>query len=159
MKNILPLLLLVFTVSCTQKQNTTIHVKPNTSLLDSLVNNWHKAVANTDSSAYFGFMDSSFIFLGTEANERWNKLEFTSFSMPYFKKGKAWDFTPIERNWYFSKDLQTVWFEEKLETWMEECRGSGVLVKNGKEWKIAYYNLAVTIENEKMQEFIDLRKK
>jgi hypothetical protein len=33
-----------------------------------------------------------------------------------------------------------------------------VLVKDGKNWKLAYYNLTVLIENEKIQEFIKLRK-
>jgi hypothetical protein len=42
---------------------------------------------------------------------------------------------------------------------MESCRGSGICVldANG-EWKIAYYNLTVLIENEKIKKFIKLRK-
>ena len=42
---------------------------------------------------------------------------------------------------------------------MRGCRGSGVLTKEKGEWKISYYNLTVLIENEKIQEFIDLRDK
>ena len=46
-----------------------------------------------------------------------------------------------------------------LSTQMEDCRGSGVLIKENGFWKIAHYNLAVVIENEKMQKFIKLRRK
>jgi hypothetical protein len=41
---------------------------------------------------------------------------------------------------------------------MFDCRGSGVCEKSQGEWKLAYYNLNVVIENEKIQEFIKLRK-
>lgn len=127
--------------------------------LDSLVNQWHKAAGQTNFDNYFNFMDSSFVFLGTAPGERWNKQDFATFSKPYFDKGKAWDFKPSNRIWNFSKDSTFAWFDEDLATWMEGCRGSGILVKSNNEWKIVYYNLTVLIENEKIQEFIELRKK
>ncbi|MCC7453340.1 MAG: nuclear transport factor 2 family protein, partial [Crocinitomix sp.] len=71
----------------------------------------------------------------------------------------TWDFKTNWRNWYFSSDQTVAWFEESLATQMEECRGSGVLIKENGFWKIAHYNLAVVIENEKMQKFIKLRRK
>jgi hypothetical protein len=40
---------------------------------------------------------------------------------------------------------------------MKDCRGSGVLIKVGKEWQLTQYNLAVLIENDKIQDFIKLR--
>jgi hypothetical protein len=127
--------------------------------LDSLVNQWHRAAGEANFENYFNFMDSSFVFLGTAPGERWNKEEFATFSKPYFDKGKAWDFIPSNRIWNFSKDGTIVWFDEDLATWMEGCRGSGILMKSNNEWKIVYYNLTVLIENEKIQEFIELRKK
>jgi len=127
--------------------------------LDSLVNQWHKAAGQANFDNYFNFMDSSFVFLGTAPGERWGKQDFATFSKPYFDKGKAWDFTPSNRIWSFSKDSTIAWFDEDLATWMEGCRGSGILVKSNNEWKIVYYNLTVLIENEKIQEFIELRKK
>ena len=42
---------------------------------------------------------------------------------------------------------------------MKGCRGSGILIKKNNEWKIAYYNLTVLIENEKIKAFIELREK
>jgi hypothetical protein len=50
------------------------------------------------------------------------------------------------------------WFDEELATWMNTCRGSGILIKEKNKWKLAYYNLTVLIENEKMKSFIELRK-
>jgi hypothetical protein len=50
------------------------------------------------------------------------------------------------------------YFDEDLQTWMEGCRGSGICVLENGQWKIAYYNLTVLIENDKIKPFIKLRK-
>ncbi len=126
--------------------------------LDKLIDSWHSAASNADFNAYFSPSSIDFIFLGTAPGERWSKKEFQDFSKPYFEKGKAWDFKPSMRKWNFSKDGKTAWFDEDLKTWMEDCRGSGVCIKEKGEWKIAYYNLTVLIENEKIKDFIELRK-
>ena len=134
------------------------HPKPaETEKIDQLIDNWHKAAAEANYTNYFGFMADNFIFLGTDPTERWNKEQFSGFCKPYFDKGKAWDFRKIERHIELSKDGKVAWFDEKISTWMKDCRGSGVLIKVGKEWKLAQYNLAVLIENDKIQEFIKLR--
>ncbi|MBL1280180.1 MAG: nuclear transport factor 2 family protein [Fluviicola sp.] len=125
--------------------------------LNQLMTSWHQAASDADFDAYFGAMDESFIFLGTAPGERWAKSEFASFSKPYFEKGKAWDFKASNRNWQFSKNKKMAWFDEDLETWMQGCRGSGILVRKKGQWKLVYYNLTVLIENEKIKEFIELR--
>lgn len=124
---------------------------------DDIVDQWHLAASKADYSAYFGAMDDSFIFLGTAPGERWSKEEFSAFSKPYFDKGKAWDFKASNRNWNYSSNKKIAWFDEDLDTWMRGCRGSGIMVKKRGEWKLVYYNLTVLIENEKVQEFIELR--
>lgn len=131
--------------------------KPDTDTLDVIVDDWHKAAAEANFENYFGLMNDDFVFLGTAPGERWTKEEFSSFSKPYFDKGKAWAFTASNRNWMFSKNGKIAWFDEDLDTWMRGCRGSGIMVKQKGEWKIAYYNLTVLIENEKMDAFIQLR--
>ena len=128
-----------------------------TSKLDAIVNDWHLAASNADFDAYFAPTTDDFIFLGTAPGERWTKEEFSAFSKPYFDKGQAWDFKASNRQWNFSKNGKIAWFDEDLDTWMRGCRGSGVLVKTKGKWKIAYYNLTVLIENEKMDSFIELR--
>jgi hypothetical protein len=126
---------------------------------DTLVDQWHKAASKADFKNYFDIMTNDFVFLGTAPGERWTKSEFAAFSKPYFEQGKAWDFIPSNRKWVLSKDERIAWFDEDLDTWMRGCRGSGILVKNHGKWKIAYYNLTVLIENEKMKQFIELRDK
>lgn len=131
--------------------------QPDTDKLNEIVDDWHKAAAEANFENYFGAVTESFVFLGTAPGERWTKSEFEAFSKPYFDKGKAWSFTPSNRNWEFSENKKMVWFDEDLDTWMRGCRGSGVMIKQKGEWKIAYYNLTVLIENEKMDSFIELR--
>lgn len=126
--------------------------------LNVLINQWHFNAAKSEFKNYFDATSENFIFLGTAPGERWNKLEFQTFCKPYFDKGKAWDFKPSNRKWNFSKDKKTAWFDEDLETWMKGCRGSGICTLEKGEWKIAYYNLTVLIENEKIKKFIELRE-
>ena len=126
--------------------------------LDQLIDNWHKAAADADFEAYFSITTPDFIFLGTDPSERWTKKQFMSFCKPYFDKGKAWSFKPLSRDWEIKKRAKVIWFDEKLDTWMNTCRGSGILVKRKGKWKLIYYNLTVLIENEKIQKFIELRK-
>lgn len=125
--------------------------------LDEAVDNWHLAAAEANYADYFGLMTKSFIFLGTAPGERWTKEEFSAFSKPYFDKGKAWDFKASNRMWNFSRNGKIAWFDEDLDTWMRGCRGSGIMIKKKGKWKIAYYNLHVLIENEKIESFIELR--
>jgi hypothetical protein len=126
--------------------------------LDNVLDQWHKHAATAKLEDYFGLVTSDFVFLGTAPGERWGRDAFYTFCKPYFDAGKAWEFVPSNRNWVFSKNRKMAWFDEDLQTWMEGCRGSGILIKKKGEWKIAYYNLTVLIENEKIESFIQLRK-
>ena len=136
----------------------TMRKPSETEQIDQLIDTWHQAAADANYANYFQFMSDNFIYLGTDPTERWNKEQFGAFCKPYFDKGKAWDFRKIERHIELSKDGKTAWFDERISTWMKDCRGSGVLIKVGKEWKITHYNLAVLIENDKIDEFVKLRE-
>lgn len=126
---------------------------------DEIINAWHKSASLAEFEAFFEIMSDDFIYLGTAPGERWNKTEFAAFCKPYFDKGKAWDFKPSNRIWSESGSSKIVWFTEDLDTWMKGCRGSGVMIKQKGKWKLAYYNLSVLIENEKIDSFIQLRLK
>lgn len=130
----------------------------DTMAIDALLNTWHKAAANADFDTYFERMSKASVFVGTDAAEHWNKQEFMAFSKPYFDAGKAWAFTPLERHIFFSESGETAWFDEILDTWMQLCRGSGVLVKEDGNWKIAHYVLSMTIPNERVEGAIALKK-
>ncbi len=128
----------------------------NTETINTLMNNWHKAAADANADVFFAFMDDNCVYIGTDASERWTKEEFVKFAKPYFDKGKAWDFKPIERKIYYSKNKKLAWFNETLNTWMGICRSSGVLEKKKGEWKLMHYHLSVTVPNDKIQKFIQL---
>lgn len=131
--------------------------KPDTAKLDALIDQWHKDAAAAKFDAYFGLMDESFVYIGTAPGERWNKKDFAAFSKPYFDKGSAWDFKSSNRKWNFSADGKTAWFDEELDTWMRDCRATGVMMLKGKQWKLMHYDLHVLIENEKIDAFLKLR--
>lgn len=133
-------------------------IDSETKKVDQTLNDWHTAASQANFKAYFDLMDENSVFIGTAPNERWNKKDFMAFAKPYFDKGKAWDFKSTKRNITISKDGNTAWFDEVLDTWMLDCSGSGVLVKQGNTWKIAFYDLHVLVENEKTDSFINLRK-
>lgn len=128
--------------------------------IDSLATRWHRAAANADSTAFFDRMTADAIYIGTDKTEHWTKDQFLSFASPYFARGKAWSFTAKERHVFYDPNRQTAWFDELLDTWMGPCRGTGVVVRDGVNgWKIAHYTLSVTIDNEKIDGFIELVKK
>nr|WP_315161154.1 nuclear transport factor 2 family protein [uncultured Flavobacterium sp.] len=125
--------------------------------INSVLDAWHKAAAEANYNAYFSLMTEDAIFIGTDATENWNKKDFQAYAKPHFDKGKAWSFTALERHIYFDKTGKTAWFDELLNTQMKICRGSGVLVKIGKEWKIKHYVLSMTIPNDNSSEVIKVK--
>ncbi len=122
------------------------------------LDNWHKAAGEANFVNYFELLTEDAIFIGTDAAEVWNKTEFMAFSKPYFDQGKAWDFKAVERNIYLDLSGKVAWFDELLDTWMQLCRGSGVLIKENGKWKIAQYVLSLTIPNEEIDPVIALKK-
>ncbi|OYQ37133.1 hypothetical protein CHU92_08800 [Flavobacterium cyanobacteriorum] len=125
--------------------------------INSLLNDWHAAAAKADYNGYFDRIADDGHYIGTDATENWDKKAFEAFSKPYFDRDKAWDFKAVQRNIYFSKDGKTAWFDELLDAWMKGCRGSGVLEKEGKEWKIKHYVLSMTVPNEVIDEVLPLK--
>ena len=117
---------------------------------------WHKAAAEANFNNYFGMMTEDAIFIGTDPTENWNKKAFQEYAKPYFDRGKAWNFKAIERHVYFDKSGKFAWFDELLNTQMKICRGSGVIVKIGKDWKIKHYVLSMTIPNDNTDEVIKI---
>ena len=127
-------------------------------LIHSLMDQWHLAAAKADSATFFGSFTQQGIYIGTDTTEYWTRDEMAAWASPYFKRESAWDFTSISREVYFSEDGNTAWIHEKLNTWMGVCKGTAVLVKLDNNWKIALYDLSVTIDNDKIKKFLELIK-
>jgi ketosteroid isomerase-like protein len=156
-KLILVTLIIILNFSCNSSKQT-ISKFDEKKEVNTVLNNWHLAAANTNFDVYFSLMTDDAIFIGTDATENWNKKDFKTFSKPYFDKGKAWSFTSLERNVFINKEQNLAWFDEILDTQMELCRGSGVLEKTKNGWKIKHYVLSITIPNENVSEVIELKK-
>lgn len=155
-KNIGVVLFICFFTACSKPKESAIS---NSSQVNSLINKWHQAAAVADEEVFFNCMEDDAIYLGTDASEKWTKKELQEWSKEIFKRDTAWAFTPLERSIYFNNDSSLCWFDEKLDTWMGECRGTGVLKNSTSGWRISHYNLSVTIPNELIKQFITLTKK
>jgi ketosteroid isomerase-like protein len=123
--------------------------------IGKLLDAWHHAAATADEDVFFGSMADDAVYLGTDASERWTRAEFMAWGKKHFERESAWSFEPYNRTIYVSADGQFAWFEELLKTRMGVCRGSGVLrLDTEGKWKIQHYNLAVTVPNDLIQDFI-----
>ena len=124
-----------------------------------LIDNWHKAAADVDQKAYFGFIADDGVYIGTDSTEIWSKEEFFEWSKPYFENGKAWSFTANSRNIYISDDDRFAWFDELLNSGKVTLRGSGVLQMGDSGWKLKHYVLSLPVPNEKFKEVIKTMNK
>ena len=146
--------ILAFIFSCIAEKT---HITSDTTSINTTLDAWHKAAAEANFNNYFQYFTEDAIFIGTDATENWNKKDFAAFAKLYFDKGKAWNFTALERHVFFDASGKTAWFDELLNTQMKICRGSGVLVKSGNDWKIAQYVLSMTMPNDKVDAVLKLK--
>ncbi len=150
----------LFTIIFSLVQINIVAQIPDSTLIKSVdifMDDWHKLASNADVT-YFDKIAKNGIYIGTDAAELWNKDEFVTWSEEYFENGKAWSFTAIERNIYFSDDKSYAWFDELLDTQMGVCRSSGVLKRKGDSWEIEHYHLSLAVPNVKMKEVIEIIK-
>lgn len=114
-------------------------------VLDAL----HEAASEADFDRYFSLYAGESVFLGTDATERWTREEFMDYTKARFDTGTGWTYHMLERHIAIAPGGRTAWFDERLETAnLGETRGSGVLVMEDGNWKIAQYNLTIPIPNE-----------
>lgn len=154
MKKILAVLIVLTLSGCKSSMDQQTLSKAN---INATLDAWHKAATDANYNDYFSLMTDDAVFIGTDATEYWNKTAFQAYAKPHFDKGKAWSFTALERHIYFDATGKTAWFDELLNTQMKICRGSGVLVKIGTEWKIKHYVLSMTIPNDNSNEVIKVK--
>ena len=116
-------------------------------LLDAL----HAAASRADADAYFALFDPTAVFLGTDASERWPLDEFRRYAGARFAKGDGWTYDVRERHVTVLGDV--AWFDERLQNAkLGACRASGVLLRDGGGWRVAQFNLAMAIPNDKALE-------
>ena len=120
---------------------------PDEAAVGAVLDAFHTAAATADEDAYFATMTDDFVFVGTDATERWDRVAFEVFARPHFEKESAWVYRSVERHIQFRGDVG--WFDERLHNVnYGETRGSGVVVRDGKTWRIAQYVLSFPIPND-----------
>ncbi len=149
-------LLFLSLIFLAQASLAQIPLLDNKKEITAFLDDWHVAAAEANAEAYFGSIASSGVFLGTDPTERWTKEQFQEYAKEAFDNNRTWDFKPQKRFISFNDDFSIAWFDETLDTWMGPCRGSGVIQKISGEWKIRQYNLAVTVNNDLMTDYIKL---
>lgn len=122
-----------------------------------LLDSFNVAAARADFNKYFSFYSQDAVFIGTDATENWDKEAFKVWAKPFFDKGQAWNFTSLQRHIFFDPSGKVAWFDELLSTQMKLCRGSGVLAKQGEEWKVRQYVLSMTIPNSLVDTVVGLK--
>ncbi|HEY1693855.1 MAG TPA: nuclear transport factor 2 family protein [Polyangiaceae bacterium] len=117
------------------------------------LDDFHDAAAHADEPRYLGHFAAHAVFLGTDATERWDLASFTAYVHPHFAHGEGWTYRPLRRAVSFDPAGTVAWFDEDLRGQrLGPSRGSGVLVREGGRWRIAQYDLALTIPNERFDE-------
>lgn len=150
MKNFLFVALALFSLQAFAANSPKAEVEK---ILDGL----HQAASKADGEAYFELFAPDGVFLGTDATERWTLPEFKAYVAPHFSKGKGWTYIPSKRHVKISADGTTAWFDESLTNKNYGlCRGSGVLSKRGKKWKISQYHLTIPIPNRLAKKVVSM---
>jgi ketosteroid isomerase-like protein len=145
-------LALALIAGCSQPLPSSAVAEPE---IVKVIDDWHDAAATADEERYFRHFAPGGVFLGTDATERWDVDGFRKYAHPHFARGKAWAFKSTRRAITVDAGGAVAWFDEDLATTnLGPCRGSGVLVREGGRgaWKIAQYNLAVTVPNDRFPE-------
>ncbi|MEZ4241144.1 MAG: nuclear transport factor 2 family protein [Myxococcota bacterium] len=122
---------------------------PDRAEVDRVLDALHQAATDADAERYFGLYADDAVFIGTDASERWDLPAFRAFAAPHFEQAPAWTYTPERRAVSFDRKGRTAWFDEALShPRYGEVRGSGVLVREGHEWRVAQYVLSFPVPNE-----------
>lgn len=112
-----------------------------------MLNDWHLSAADADADVYLGHMALDAVFLGPDAEERWDMARFRSYVNMAFAANRAWSYAPFDRHVIVGGGgLDVAWFDERIDSGeFSGLRGTGVLRREGDAWKIVHYSLTYTI--------------
>ena len=136
-------------------------VETQKSAINSVIDKLHEAASRADLTAYLGAFTENGVFMGTDDWERWSRPNsLDKYVAERFEGGKGWTYQAVERNIMFNDSLDLAWFDEITvsQKW-GRFRGTGVVVKQQGEWKIAHYSMSVLVANEAFFDIADINKK
>lgn len=129
--------------------------------IDAVLDDYHDAAAHGDKTRFLGHMTENAVFMGTDEWERWPKNpDFTDYVDGRFKDGSGWTYRSVAREIQLSDFSNVAWFDEVVFSETNgRFRGTGVLVLEQGEWKIAHYAMSFLVFNENWEDVIKLTKK
>lgn len=117
---------------------------------DRVLDAFHEAAAVGDGDAYAALLSTSFVFLGTDATERWEREAFEAYARDRFLKGNTWEYRVLVRHTTKVSDDVIVFDESLHNSNLGICRSTGVLIneRSGRGLKLAQYGLSLPIPND-----------
>ncbi len=116
--------------------------------IGNLLDGLHQAAASADAEDYFGRYTEDAYFLGTDASERWSIDEFKAYADKPFSEGRGWRYEVVRRQLLPTSSPHVYGFDEVLNNAkLGLCRGSGIVIHDGKRWLVAHYVLSMLIPN------------
>jgi ketosteroid isomerase-like protein len=124
--------------------------------VDTVLDEFHAAAAAADEERYAATLTDDVVFLGTAPGERWEGAVWRDFVHSFFSRGKGWTYEPSDRSIVIAADGHVAWFDETVENrHFGACRGSGVLRREGGEWRVAQYNLTIPVPDDLVPELVE----
>lgn len=119
--------------------------------IDAVLDDWHAAAAASDLPRYLAHLTEDAIFLGTDATERWTVEQLRAYAEAPFAAGRGWRMRAVRRDVVVRGDV--AWVDEDLDAVnLGPARGRAVLVREADGvWRIAHYDLAITVPNERFE--------
>ena len=129
--------------------------------IGAVIDDFHDAAANGDKARYLGHMTDDAVFMGTDEWERWPKQpDFQEYVGGRFRDGSGWSYRSVERNVRVSELGDVAWFDEVIFSETNgRFRGTGVMLLEDGEWKIAHYAMSFLVFNENWEDVIELSRK
>lgn len=134
---------------------------PTVDAIAAVIDDFHDAAAHGDGERYLRHLTDDAVFMGTDEWERWPKHPaFEDYVSRRFRDGSGWQYRSVERNVSVSELGNVAWFDEVIFSEANgRFRGTGVLLLQDGEWKIARYAMSFLVFNENWDEVIELSRK
>lgn len=125
--------------------------KAHKDAIAALLDRMHAAAGRGDLKAYTDCFAPDAVFIGTDATERWNSMEFAAYCKYHFERGESWLYVPLagKRNITLDMDANAGWFDELVSSEKYGiCRGTGAVRRMGTQWQVVQYSLSFPIPND-----------
>lgn len=150
----------IFALFCALALSAVADPDDHSARINMLLDDFHLAAAEADRDRYLGYFAPDGVFMGTDDWERWPLPVFIEYVEGRFSNGGGWNYVSEDRVIAFDPSGKVAWFDEIMvsQRW-GRFRGTGVLLLDEGNWKIAHYSLTVLVPNESFEAVSDVASK